>query len=836
SWCGQEVLPAQYQEIQSQGEAHFRVNQDGKWGVVNIQDQVVIPLIYDYIAPLQGPVCTVKQNGRFGLLNDQGDMLANPEFDRIEVSDREARAYRLDSLSGQEELTLIRFDEQGQLIDNSAFQQHFQIKVAGAQPRGGASGAHRPSDYQLERFEWFYSPRNDRWGLRDLQSGNVVIEPLFDYIQVEKDLGLTLVGIWKSADYEFERTTFRFDMAFGLVQNETGLLVTDIDFLDVRFDDFRQGLPLARCVFADGKHGLVDGIGRIVRRDLAFIGEYAHGLARVSLRGRLSGARDPQHSLGALTSYLDELLAPSSMVDYTSYDQLFRKEAQLTCEDCEWGYLDTCGQVVINPTFTFAQDMVNDAGIVACGDKWGMVHRDGQMLIPCQYDGIAFLENTGNRMVRVYIERPQYGLIDTLGQLTVSAIYEELGHFAEGRLAVRRNGLWGFVDVNGLEVIPCRFREVSDFSEGLAAVKLGNYWGFIDKQGDWVIENQYRRVGNFQGGLAWADSPGGFGYINPDNQWLIQPAFSKAFDFQAGVARVVSDGAYGLINQDGSFLVRPRFIDIGPFNEQGLAIASFGRDRVRYGLLDREGELITTDDFRSIGPFREGRAVVKDRQGYGFIDTTGQIVIPTIYSKAGDFHEGRAVVQQNGKCGFVDADGELIVPCAYSRCQDFSGGRAVVYQGIKNAGIIDRDGRLIVEPSLDRLLEFQEGRGLMRDEAYRFYYITEQTSLYDGYYESATPFQHGVAVVRINGKWGIINQRGIEIIPPKYDHIESFEDGYAKVRIEGFNGLSNLNGELLVQPHYELITYAGDGLFRVEQGDKVGYFDTEGRWVWDLSR
>ncbi|MEL7427058.1 MAG: WG repeat-containing protein, partial [Bacteroidota bacterium] len=167
---------------------------------------------------------------------------------------------------------------------------------------------------------------------------------------------------------------------------------------------------------------------------------------------------------------------------------------------------------------------------------------------------------------------------------------------------------------------------------------------------------------------------------------------------------------------------------------------------------------------------------------------------------------------------------------------DFNGGRAVVYQGIKNAGIVGVNGEVIVQPSLDRLLEFQEGRGLMRDDKYRFYYITEQTNLYDGYYQQASAFRHGVAVVQIDGKWGIINQKGIEIIPPKYDHIDDFENGYAKVKIEGYNGLSNLDGELIVQPNYEFISYAGEGLFRVEQGDKVGYFDSQGNWVWELNR
>ena len=212
------------------------------------------------------------------------------------------------------------------------------------------------------------------------------------------------------------------------------------------------------------------------------------------------------------------------------------------------------------------------------------------------------------------------------------------------------------------------------------------------------------------------------------------------------------------------------------------------------------------------------------------------MVIPCIYPKVSGFSEGRAVVQKNGLCGYIDPSGKEIIPLEYSRCLDFKDGKAVVYKGMRKAGVIDRNGQVIIEPSIDRLLLFAEGRGLVRDESsYQFYYITEEANLYDGYYERATGFKHGVAVVQINGKWGIINQKGIEVIPPKYDRIESFENGFAKVRIEGFNGLSNLKGEVIAEPDYEFISYAGEGLFRVEQGDKIGYCDSEGNWVWGLN-
>ncbi|MEL6655969.1 MAG: WG repeat-containing protein [Bacteroidota bacterium] len=833
--CGMQVLPPLYQEIQAYGPGLFRVNFDGSWGVVNQQNRVILPLAFQFISPMHGAVCVVKQNHKFGLINSQGDTLVPITYDRIELEGFQAKAIN-DTASGQEDLSVFTFDQNGQLTNNSQFSQHWKITVRGSNSNTAEEEQGEPSNYQLKNFEWFYDPAEDRWGLRNIFNGQVQIEPTFDFIKVDQQLGYTLVGIWKSNDYEFERSSFRFDMILGLVLNDLGILVTEVDFLDVRIDDFRRGLPTARVVFSNGRHGLIDRLGRTIRQDITYIGSFQNGLARVSFTGRLSGKRNQDLNLGLLRHYLDDIQSPNYMLDYTQYDQLFQQNASLTCEDCEWGYIDTLGQVRIKPAYTYVEPMLNGAGLVNCEGKWGMVAMNGTNLIDCQYDQIEFLENTDNRMVRVYLEQPKYGLIDTLGQLTVSAIYEEIGSFSGGRLAVKRKGLWGFVDRNGNEVISCRFKAVKDFSEGKAAARIGNRWGFIDGDGDPVIPFQYEEAGNFRDGLAWVDNGEGVGFINDRQAFIIPPNYNHAFDFQEGVARVVVDQEYGLIDREGRYIVKPRFADISTFDQYELAVVRYGKDQGRYGLINLEGQLITTVDYRAIGPFSEGLASAKTRQGTGFINTDGKLIIEDKYAKVGTFNEGRAMVQLNNRCGYIDQDGKLMIPCEYSRCLDFNGGRAVVYQGIKNAGIVGVNGEVIVQPSLDRLLEFQEGRGLMRDDKYRFYYITEQTNLYDGYYQQASAFRHGVAVVQIDGKWGIINQKGIEIIPPKYDHIDDFENGYAKVKIEGYNGLSNLDGELIVQPNYEFISYAGEGLFRVEQGDKVGYFDSQGNWVWELNR
>lgn len=833
---GNIVLEAHFEEIQAFSEGQFRTRAENRWGIVSSDGSVVVPFDYDFIAPMNGNNSLVKSENKFGVISRSGDLVVPANYDRIELDGEQAKAYQ------DEALTLYYFDEEGRLADESNFKKHYTISIG----KNKRTRIIRPawsaesSDYSLGNFEWFYSSEADKWGLRKVSDGSIQIEPSFHTINVQRDFGFTIVGFEKFSKGVFERTSFRYEMVYGIVNNEVGLLVSELNLLDVRLNDYEKGLNIARVIFSNGKHGLMSRkpVGLMLVKDYAFIGAFHEGLARMSSKGKLSASlKAGKYSLGLLNEYLNVQFSPSMMLDYTLYDREFENEAQLICEQCYWGYIDTLGQLAVQPQFSFARNFVNEVGIVENESKWGAVNREDKMVLPAIYDGVHFLENTENKILRVYNNQQKYGLIDTLGQVTVNLKYDKIGAFNESRLAVKRNGSWGFVDENGLEVIPCRFQRVKNFYGGLAAVKLSNKWGVVDKQGNIVIDFQYTRIGNFKDDLTWVYTSKGAGYINAANEMVVEPQFNKAFDFQEGLARVVVDGKYGLIDLEGKYIVRPKYSYIEEFNEHGISIVRMGKSRIRYALMDRSGRIITSKAYKQIQPFNEGLAAVKYKGDYGFVNATGALVIPAIYSKVADFQEGRAAVQRNGLCGYIDTQGEEVVHLEFSKCLDFDNGKAVVYKGYRRGGLIDLNGNYIIEPSLNRLYHFTDGRGLVRDSSYRFYYITSQSNnVHSGMYQQAGAFQHGVAVVQSteNDQWGVINHKGIELITPKYDKIENFQDGYARVRIRQLSGLSNLNGELIVQPHYEYISYAGDGVFRVEQGDKIGYFDAEGQWIWEI--
>jgi len=828
-WFGKALLSVKYDEIQSYGNNQFRVSFKGKWGVVAAGDQIIVPFEYDYIAPLKSKMGVVKKNGKLGIVSMDGKEQVPPKFDKISIKNNKAEAYQNGIF------TILTFDKNGKLQGEDEFQNHVKLKIGGKKKKDISDHTIDENDYQLDEFEWYYDAKQDKWGLRKLADGSVHIEPVFDWIRMEREINFTLVGIEKWNKYSFDRTNYRFDMIFGLVNNENGLLVTPVELLDVRLSDFRNGNPTARVVFSNGTHGLVAKNGAYLAKDYAFIDDFQNGTARMSMRGKLSGnLKNKNQGLGKVKNYLQSILSPNYMTDYTDHDKEFKNDAELTCHNCKWGYIDTSGKIVVTPSYSFVGKMINNIGIVEKGEKIGAIDPDGNVLLSCEYDRIHFLEKTNNQILQVFKNGSKYGLIDTLAEVTVDLKYDEVGEFSEGRLAVLKKGLWGFTNMEGDEVISCKYRKVGKFEEGYAAAQLGNKWGFIDRKGNIIIEFKYRRVGNFKNGLAWVATSSGVGYINDKSEKVIIPKFDKAYDFENNVARVVINGKFGLINKLGEYFIRPKYNHIGAFNKMGVAIVQTGNQKIRYGLINQTGDIIGNKKYKKILPFKEGVAVVQDKNRFGFIDAKGKILIDAQYSKAASFSEGLAAVQKNGQCGYIDITGKEVIPLTYSRCLDFEDGKAIVFQGMRNAGVINKTGEEIISPSINGLVGFSNKRGLIRDRSWNYYYITEEARFYDGYYDYAQSFEHGIAIVQKNGKWGIINHNGMPVITPKYDKIEPFQNGYAKVRINGFSGLTNLKGDLIVLPEYEFISCVGEGLFRVEQGDKIGYFDSMGKWIWQL--
>lgn len=246
-------------------------------------------------------------------------------------------------------------------------------------------------------------------------------------------------------------------------------------------------------------------------------------------------------------------------------------------------------------------------------------------------------------------------------------------------------------------------------------------------------------------------------------------------------------------------------------------------------------------------------------------------VIIAKYNGAYIMGGGIIAVYLDGKVGCIDANGKEIVPCEYDRIyssegiivaamnriiRDFTGS---FYGGTT---LFDITGRKIEQIECFAMSGISDGMMTVAD-----YKDADKNSLIFGYYNTITKtylpliynetgdFQEGLAAVMANGKWGVIDKSGKQIVPFKYDMINTFHNGLASVFIGdqstgiGKWGYIDKNGKEVVPCKYDYVDFwFSDGMARVRIGDyniidgtydldniNVGYIDTTGQEVIPLT-
>jgi hypothetical protein len=106
----------------------------------------------------------------------------------------------------------------------------------------------------------------------------------------------------------------------------------------------------------------------------------------------------------------------------------------------------------------------------------------------------------------------------------------------------------------------------------------------------------------------------------------------------------------------------------------------------------------------------------------------------------------------------------------------------------------------------------------------------------DPQFDDVTGFQEGMAFVKLNDKWGVIDNTGKIVVKPQFDDYEDFvyrfSEGMAQVSKDGKWGYIDKTGTEIVSPQYEYL--GGDfknGLATVFVDGQFGYINKSGKVV-----
>jgi hypothetical protein len=892
---GRLILPAKYDLIYT-WNGFLAAKKQGKMGLYSLQGEQILAHEYENIIPfdnMQSLRMKDEKSKKWGIFDMKSNRIScTPKFESIDTLDYNVALARsgdsicvIDSI-GNISLTLlqtdslfevalasnsfsyrtkkggkkiVQFDADGKVTSSTEYVKYEKIRVrtgnTNLQPNNNTRTAPAAvASRQInERCYWTFHTKQNKWGVRDSIDHKWVVPPTYTNILEYRSFGFTLVfRNMLDLEIQLDKVTFKYITVMGIFNNEHNRLVTKMEFIGINIADFTSGKGVARCVFSNGMHGLVAKSGKIVARDYLFAGNISEGKVRVAVSGTLSAHIAPNKNFMPImptSQYLRMITVPTNDVAGYSggnYMQEFARGAQIHCEGCKWGLIDTNGTVLLKPQYEFIEDYHKGAATFKHQGKWGLLDANINPVLKAEFTNFSFLPNSNKDLYFITKNQSRAGCIDSMGRLIVPMQYDRIRPASEGMIGVCQNSRWGFVSIDKRDtVVGCQFNNIRDFKEGFGAVLAGGRWGFINKNGSFIIKPDYSQCGDFSEGKAWVRLKAGkMGYIDASGNVVFEGDFRKLTDFINGMA-VAADKNYdwGIIDEKGNWLLKPskQFDKIEILPQANLAIASIGDKKA---LINTSGKILSPK-CAIIRPFSEGLAAVRKNNlsdnplketDWGFIDTLGNLVGNFKYHQLGDFHDGRARAYDGGgsnKWGYIDRNGVFVIEPVYQTIRDFKDGRAIVFLGYNRSGLIDTAGKYLMQPNQKNIIDNERKICLVRNTYSNFHFISEDLKrLSASSFTQAHPFSFGVAPVKQNDFWGLLNEQGLMTLSPKYQLMEPFSEGYARVGISTLFGVANAKGEILIEPNYEYIHYMGNNVFRVENGDTVEYLDTNGKFLW----
>ena len=261
----------------------------------------------------------------------------------------------------------------------------------------------------------------------------------------------------------------------------------------------------------------------------------------------------------------------------------------------KWGYKNEKEEMVIVPKFDYADWFYEELARVKIGDKYGYIDTTGEIVINPQFDDAALHFPESLAQVKI---GEKWGYIDKTGEIVITLQFEGASYFSEGLAQVMIGEKWGYIDKTGEIVITPQFEDASDFSEGLAHVKTGEKWTYVNYSGNYVFNSQFDFIGSFDEGLAPVKINDKYGYINKSGEIVIELQFDDAKNFFEGLAPVRISNKWGYINSAGKLVISPQFDDISivPVMKgfKGFAAVKVG---YKWGCIDKTGKLVVNPQF-----------------------------------------------------------------------------------------------------------------------------------------------------------------------------------------------------------------------------------------------
>ena len=267
---------------------------------------------------------------------------------------------------------------------------------------------------------------------------------------------------------------------------------------------------------------------------------------------------------------------------------------------------------------------------------------------------------------------------------------------------------------------------------------------------------------------------------------------------------ISKDNKYGFIDLANNVTLEPMYDSFFSFEADGVALVC---ENGIYNLIDTTGrELIQNSNYtEAFSCWSEGLIPIRNDKGYCYINYSGEVVIPGPFTTAETFDVGLAIVTSGYQYGVINTKGEYI-------CEP-------TYRAVK-IGYYAETNKPFITASYTEGTKFNTAC-----------YSSDGTLLFDTPYDTIQFYNYlnnDIGIVYDGGKYGCINNKGIEIIPVEYSKLSpiySSNSFFIAQNSDYKNGLLDINGQEILPLVYDKIEIGLDDLLILKSNNKYGFYN-----------
>lgn len=398
-----------------------------------------------------------------------------------------------------------------------------------------------------------------------------------------------------------------------------------------------------------------------------------------------------------------------------------------------------------------------------------------------------------------------------------------------GYCSVCKEGKWGAEDLNGNIVIPCEFDtlmyesfwEIADLISGCCfMVKKNDAYALYSREGKCIIplSRKYKSISSLYSNIpeigtiysCFCENDRTEVYCNfegkevckwDNDTYYANPKYMKGVFYFNIFTKKDDPALWGVADGEGKIYIEPKYKFIGL--EDDKYFLTYVNDEKK--LLGSLRDIKTTNnpfignkfdfpkiDYNKIRKIRKQTDIsnriyyiIDENNKSGIINDKGNWIIPlgnsnSQFEKLGDIY---IKYLNNGFYSIVSIDGTEVIPSnrGYTNISNYNNSNKTFTFIMKGySGICNIQGKEISKTKL----------ALTADEIKNY-----------GGYASISDMSNGNTKfwkVSKDGRYGLTNADGKEIVPTEMEALESAGSGYLRYKLNGFWGLMNYQGKVLI--------------------------------------